>query len=123
VTRGSVETGIDHLRNLEYGTAETQLTSWTEAHPKDLRALNYLAIDILYREMFRWGAMEASVFGQGGDVFKPNKAPVTAEFEQRLFATLAKAQAVAENQLRENLKDTNSMYWAGVSHGTRATRV
>jgi tetratricopeptide (TPR) repeat protein len=120
-TRGSVETAIDHLRNLEYATAEIELTSWTEAHPRDLRALNYLAINILYREMFRWGVLEASVFGQGGDVFKPNKAPVTAEFEQRLFATLAKAQAVAENQLRENPKDTNSMYWAGVSHGTRAT--
>lgn len=119
--RDPVAVAIDHLRNLEYDPAKQQLRDWVETHPADLRAQNYLATATLYQEMFRRGVLEAGVYGEGGDVFKPNKVPVTPEFQQQLFSILDKAQGVAEARLMNDSKDKDAMYWAGVGHGTRAT--
>lgn len=116
-----VAAAIAHLRNLEYDAARQQLREWGEAHPADLRAWNYLAIATLYQEMFRRGVLESSVYGQGGAVFKPSKVPVTPAFEQELFSVLDKAQELAEQRLKNDPKDKDAMYWAGVTHGTRAT--
>jgi tetratricopeptide (TPR) repeat protein len=71
--------------------------------------------------MFQRGVLESGVYGQGGSVFKSNKVDVTPSFQQELFSVLDKAQGLAEQRLQNDPKDKDAMYWAGVSHGTRAT--
>lgn len=117
----AVTTAIEHLRNLEYAESKEQLRYFLLADSTNLRAWNYLAVAILYEEMFRRGVLESRVYGQGGDVFKPSKVAVTPEFQQELLGTLDKAQAVAEERLKSDSTDQEAMYWAGVTHGTRAT--
>ncbi len=117
----AVTTAIEHLRNLEYPQSKEQLRHLLVADSTNLRAWNYLAIAILYEEMFKRGVLESRVYGQGGDVFKPSKVAVTSEFQQELLGTLDKAQAVAEGRLKSDSSDQEAMYWAGVTHGTRAT--
>jgi len=116
-----VAEAIDHLRNLEYEQAILQLETWLETHPDDLRAHNYLAISILYQEMFHRGVLESRVYGHGGDVFKASKVDLTPEFQQKLLGVLEKAQSVADQRTKSDPKDKEALYWAGVSHGTRAT--
>jgi tetratricopeptide (TPR) repeat protein len=117
----AVTTALEHLRSLEYGDAKEQLHAWADTHPADLRAWNYLATATLYQEMFQRGVLESGVYGQGGSVFKSNKVAVTPSFQQELFSVLDKAQGLAEQRLQNDPKDKDAMYWAGVSHGTRAT--
>jgi hypothetical protein len=112
---------IEHLRNLEYDAAKEQLRHCVDAHPSDLRAWNYLAIATLYDEMFERGVLESSVYGEGGDIFKPSKVTITPSFQQELFSILDKSQQLAEERLKSDPKDKDAMYWAGVGHGTRAT--
>jgi tetratricopeptide (TPR) repeat protein len=121
LNQDSVSCAIDHLRNLEYDMAETQLRSWIDAHPADLRAWNYLAIATLYNEMFQRGVLESSVYGEGGETFRAGKVAVTPAFQQELLSLLSKSQQLAEQRIRDNPKDKDAMYWAGVGHGTRAT--
>ena len=116
-----VPIATEHIRNLEYADAKQQLHQWLEKHPTDLRAWNYLAVATLYEEMFKRGVLESRVYGQGGDVFKPSKVPVGPEFQQELLAILDKAQTAAEERLKAESADREARYWAGVSHGTRAT--
>src|SRR5690349_6804149 len=116
-----VATAIEHIRNLEYAESEEQLRHFLTADSTNLGAWNYLAIAILYEEMFKRGVLESRVYGQGGDVFKPSKVAVTSEFQQELLKTLEKAQVVAERRLKSDPSDQDAMYWAGVTHGTRAT--
>lgn len=116
-----VRVAIDHLRNLEYEPAKLGLEAWLKEHPEALCAWNYLAIATLYEEMFRQGVLESKVYGEGGEVFKPSKVPVTPEFQKELFAVLDKAQTLADERLKKDPKDEEAMYWAGVTHGTRAT--
>ena len=117
----TVTAAIEHLRNLEYDDAKQQLHALGDAHPADLRTWNYLAIATLYQEMFQRGVLESGVYGQGGAVFKPSKVAVTPSFQQEFFSALDKAQGLAEQRLKNDPKDKDAMYWAGVSHGTRAT--
>jgi hypothetical protein len=116
-----VNIAIDHLRNLEYGAAKQQLRGCIDTHPTDLRAWNYLATATLYNEMFDRGVLESSVYGEGGDIFKASKVAVTPSFQQELLSILDKSQRLAEERLKGNPRDKDAMYWAGVSHGTRAT--
>ena len=116
-----VSSAIDHLRNLEYDAAKQQLRGCIETQPADLRAWNYLATATLYNEMFDRGVLESSVYGEGSDIFKASKVEVSASFQQELLSILDKSQQLAEVRLKSDSRDKNALYWAGVSHGTRAT--
>jgi tetratricopeptide (TPR) repeat protein len=116
-----VSLAIEHLRNLEYDVAKEQLRRCTDTQPSDLRAWNYLAIATLYGEMFERGVLEASVYGEGGEIFKAGKVAVTPAFQQELLSMLNKTQQLAEERLKNNPNDKDAMYWAGVGHGTHAT--
>ena len=116
-----VGVAIAHIRNLEYAEARQQLETWVGQHPDDLRAWNYLAVAILYREMFERGVLESKVYGQNGEAFRPSKVELTPGFQQELFRVLDQAQAVAQARLDKDPQDKDAMYWLGVAHGTRAT--
>lgn len=116
-----VRLAIDHLRNLEYDQAKQGWGAWLKEHPEDLYAWNYLGVATLYQEMFRQGVLESKVYGEGGDVFKPGKVAVTPEFQKELLSILDKAQSLADQRMKKNPGDKDAMYWAGVTHGTRAT--
>ncbi len=116
-----VATAVDHLRNLEYEPAETLLDGFLQQHPEDLRAWNLLGTVILYREMFRRGLLESHLYGKKGEVFQPTTAPVSEQFERKLYAVLDKAHSLADARLQKDPKDRDALYWGGVSHGTRAT--
>jgi len=117
----AVTAAIEHLRNLEYEAGKQQLRAWAETHPADLRAWNYLATATLYQEMYERGVLDSSVYGQGGDIFKANKVSIRPAFQQELLSVLDTAQNIAEQRLKQDPRDKDAMYWAGVSHGTRAT--
>lgn len=115
-----VDVAIEHYRNLEHDLAEKQLQTWLAEHPDDLRALNYLASVILQREMLRRELLESQVYGPKGEAFQPGKSALPAGFQQELFGILSKAEGLAESRLKQNPRDEEALYWAGVPHVTRA---
>ncbi len=108
------------MRNLEYGLARNQLEAWLSQHPRDLRALNYLASTYLQEEMFRQELLESRVYASGGEAFREDKPAVSAAFRQNLFDVLNKAESFALERLRENPRDEMALYWIGYTHVTRA---
>jgi tetratricopeptide (TPR) repeat protein len=111
---------LDHLRNLEYDTARQQLEAWLSQHPDDLRALNYLATVLLHQEMFQRGILQEHFYSELGDIIRNEKTAVSADFQRELFGVLEKAQALAENRLKQSSGDQEAIYWAGSAHATRA---
>jgi hypothetical protein len=86
-----VTPAIEHLRNLEYDAAKTELRACVDTHPSDLRAWNYLAIATLYKEMYARGVLESGVYGEGGEIFKASKVEITPSFQHELFSILDKS--------------------------------
>jgi len=115
-----LEVALDHFRNLEYDAARKGLATWLDQRPTDLRALNYLGTVMLQQEMFRRELLESQVYGPRGEAFRSAKVPLSAGFQQELFAILRKAETLADSRLKENPRDEEDLYWGGVVHVTRA---
>jgi tetratricopeptide (TPR) repeat protein len=115
-----VQEAIEHVRNLEYDPARRQLEAWLVQHPDDLRALSYLASAMLQEELFRRDLLESRAYAAGGDAFRDGKPPVSAAFQQELFATLNKLESRAEERVRANPRDDQALYWHGTAHAARA---
>ena len=115
-----VAVAINHYHNLEHEAARRQLEAWLTDHPGDLRARNYLASAILQRELLRRELLESQDYGPHGEAFDGKKVPVSPAFQQEFFGVLDKAENIAEERLQKNPQDKEALYWAGVSHVTRA---
>lgn len=116
---------LSRLRSTTSATWSTrslrsELEGWLAEHGSDLRALNYLASVILQHEMFRRELLQAQVYGPHGEAFQSGKAPLDPGFRRELFAVLGKAETQAESRLKQNPRDEDALYWAGVTHLTKA---
>ena len=119
-TPDPLRVALDHFYNLEYDSADKEFTEWLKQHPGDLRALNYLAATILQRELLRRELLEAQVYGKGGEAYEGEKQALSPELRQEFFGVLEEAERLADERLNKDPRDVEALYWAGVSHVTRA---
>lgn len=111
---------FDHFYNLEYEEAIAQFEHGIAEKPADPARRNYLALAILFREMFRSGALESEmVTGNNAFLRRPKMNP--DQRVQREFAgAIDKAMSLAQARLAANPKDVGALHALGVSHGLRA---
>ncbi len=115
-----VARALDESYNAEYVRAQRDLETWLHAHSDDIRAMNYLAEDLLNEQMLQENLFNGEAYMNSGKVFNSRKEPLSAAFTERFNAVLDKAQASAQARLKHNPRDENALYWLGVAHGTRA---
>jgi len=115
-----IEKGFEHFYNLEYDEAIAAFRRYVAVHPDQPRGYNHLAQSILYRDMYRTGALESElVSGSNPFLRRPKLNPSPAdqkEFEDAIRRSMELSQA----RLKENPKDTEALYTLGVAHGLRA---
>jgi len=115
-----IEKGFEHFYNLEYDEAIAAFRRYVALHPDQPRGYNHLAQSILYRDMYRTGALESElVSGSNPFLRRPKLNPSPAdqkEFEDAIRRSMELSQA----RLKENPKDTEALYTLGVAHGLRA---
>ena len=115
-----VNEGFDHFYNLEYEEALADFGQAVVQNPDAPELHNYLAETLVFREMFRDGALESElVSGENSFLRRPNLNP-TAETEQRLLRELTRAMVLSNARLRQNPRDTSALYALGISYGIRA---
>ncbi len=112
--------GWVHFYNLEYGQALAAFRAEASQHPESADALNHVAQTLLYREMFRSGALESQlVTGNNPFLRRANLKP-TPEDEKEFHDSLARAMAIAQEKLNANPDNIGALYSLGVSYGLRA---
>lgn len=112
-----VEVAMDHTRNLEYGQARQQLESWLAKHPGDLRALNYLASTMIQSQIFEREMADGRLVSGS---LRKGDPPVSEEFRRELFRALDRAEAAANDRLRQNASDQEALYWIGITYMIRS---
>lgn len=114
------DAGFAHFYNLEYDAALAVFRKRAAANPKDADAQNHVAQAILYREMFRTGALESElVTGTNPFVRRPNME-VAAGTQAEFQGCLGRSMEIAKAQLEADPRDTKALYALGVAHGLRA---
>ncbi len=108
---------FDHFYNLEYAAAISGFEAEVKAHPQAPEPHNAIAQCLLYREMFRNGALESELVSGNNSFLRRAKVNPTPEAEARFQSEVAKAISLAQAQLDKNPKDTDALYSLGVANG------
>jgi tetratricopeptide (TPR) repeat protein len=119
---GSLQTerAWQHFYNLEYDQALKLFEAAAATEPESPSLHNHIAQTVLFREMYRVGALESEMVS-GNDAFlRREKLKPGKEVEARFHAEIAKAMELAETRLKENPNDTQAMYDMGISHGLKS---
>jgi len=115
-----VESGYAHFYNLEFDGAIADFQQTIALHPGDPELHNHLAQAVVFREMYRNGALESELVS-GNDSFlrrpKLNPAPET---EKCFLDEITKAMTLAQGRLAKNPNDAAALYALGISYGLRS---
>jgi len=116
----SLGKGFEHFYNLEYDEAIVEFQRETRAHAEDPAGYNHLATAILYREMFKAGALETELVTGGNPFLRRPKMNPSPQDERTFDEAIRKAMELTQARLRADPKDTRAMYHLGVAYGLRA---
>jgi tetratricopeptide (TPR) repeat protein len=119
--QGSVaEEGFDHFYNLEYDQAIADFEKAIARNPNSPDLHNHLAQTIVFREMYRDGALESELVSGTNSFLRRPKMNPAPETEKRFLDEIGKAMALSEARLAKNPNDTGVMYALGISYGLRS---
>src|ERR1035437_6938754 len=116
----TIDEGFAHFYNLEYDQAVAvfERAIAQNAGLPDLH--NHLAQTLIFREMFRNGALESELVSGSNSFLRRPKLNPTPETEKRILDEIAKCMALSDAQLKRNPKDTAAMYASGIAYGLRS---
>lgn len=112
--------GWQHFYNNEFDAAVADFQRDTVARPDDPDGWDHLAQAILYREMYRNGALESQLVSGTNPFLRRAKFDVTPQVRTQFRAAIDKAITLAQAALARNANDTHALYALSVAHGLRA---
>jgi tetratricopeptide (TPR) repeat protein len=116
----TVSKGFEHFYNLEYDEAIREFQAQVAREPQNPNAHNHVAQAVLYREMFRAGALESELVSGTNPFIRRERVHASAEAEKAFNDSLAKSMSLCQSRIAANPKDTGALYALGVAHGLRA---
>jgi len=116
----ATQPGWQHFYNNEFDAAIAFFQKDVAARPDDPDGWDHLAQAILYREMYRNGALESQMVSGTNPFLRRAKFNVTPEVRNGFRGAIDKAIALGDAELARNPNDTHALYALSVAHGLRA---
>jgi tetratricopeptide (TPR) repeat protein len=116
-----VDEGFNHFYNLEYDQAIASFEKAIAQNPNVPDYHNHLAQSLIFREMFRDGALESELVSGNNSFLRRPKLNPTPEVEKRILDEIAKSMALCGARLKTNPNDTAGMYALGIAYGLRSS--
>ena len=112
--------GFDHFYNLEYDQALAEFEKAAQQEPNAIGPHNHIAQTLLYREMYRNGALETQLVSGNNPFLRQKKLDPSPQVEKEFSDEIRKAIDLANARLARNASDTGALYARGVAFGLRA---
>jgi tetratricopeptide (TPR) repeat protein len=112
--------GFDHFYNLEYDQAIADFQRAIAQNPNSPDLHNHMAQTIVFREMYRNGALESELVSGSNSFLRRPRLNPAPETERQFLAEIGKAMKLSEARLAKNPNDTGAMYALGISYGLRS---
>lgn len=113
-------TAFQHFYDMEYDLAVQEFRQVVERHPEDANAVNHLLMAVLFHELYRIGALNASEYANDS-FLSARHGSADPRVTEQIKALAQKAQAIEEKRLAEDSKDVPSLYARGVTRAQFAT--
>lgn len=112
--------GFDAFYNQEYDKAIRQFELSLQAHPDDPFAVNHLLSGVMFKEMYRIGALDSELYAK--EQFLASKQlPMDPKVKARIDELTQRALSLEEARLKANPNDADASYARGVTRGLHAT--
>src|SRR5215813_1370371 len=105
-----IDEGFEHFYNLEYDEAVAVFEKAIAQSPTSPDLHNHLAQTLVFREMFRNGALESELVSGNNSFLRRPKLNPSPETEKRILDEIEKSIAIADARLKQNPNDTAAMY-------------
>ena len=115
-----IDRGFDHFYNLEYDQALADFQEAIAHDPATPDLHNHVAQTLIFREMYRDGALESELVSGNNSFLRRAKLNPSPEVERQILDQIAQAMALAQARLHKNPNDVSAMYALGISFGLRA---
>ncbi len=113
-------TAFDHFYNLDYDRAVQEFEQIAARHPDDPFAVNHLLTAVLFRELYRIGALNSGDFANDSFIHAAHR-PADPKVQQRIRDLVQRALDLEEKRLAANPKDVDALYARGVTRAQFAT--
>lgn len=119
-TDANTRKGYDYFYNLEYDKAIRSFEAAQQAHPDDPFATNHLLSAVIFKELFRIGALDTESFA-GTAFLKRQSIPLDPKVRDQVHQLTDKALQQSQQYLAKNPNDVDALYSRAVTRGLRAT--
>lgn len=112
--------GFDHFYDMDYDASIQEFTQVQRRHPDDPDAINHLLTVVLFRELYRIGALSSGEYANDSfvDVKHQPADPHTCD---QIKSLVEKALAIEERRIAANANDAAAFYSRGVTRAEFAT--
>jgi tetratricopeptide (TPR) repeat protein len=111
---------FDHFYNLDYDRAVQEFQQVLDRHPDDPFAINHLLTAVLFRELYRMGALDTGDYANDSFIGKAHR-PADPKVKQQIKDLVDRAEKLEEKRLEANPNDVDALYARGVSRAQFAT--
>jgi epoxyqueuosine reductase len=112
--------GFVHFYNNQFDQAIRDFDEQVKAHPNEPDLYNHLAQSILYREMFRNGALESELVSGTNPFLRRSKMEISAADKARFADCIERSMKLSQEALAKDHRDVRALYSLAVAHGLRA---
>ena len=112
--------GFDHFYNLEYDKSIREFEAAQQAHPDDPFAVNHTLAGVIFKELYRIGALDTEAYAADNFLTKKLAAPLDPKVQERVKQLSDRALALSQARLDKNPNDVDALYARGVTRGMRA---
>ncbi len=114
------DAGFRHFYNNEYDQALEIFEEAIRANPEDATLYNSVSQTVLYREMYRNGALESQLVTGSNSFLRRPKMAISGEDRNEFNDSVKKAISLSEDRLKQNPSDVYALYALAVAHGLKA---
>jgi tetratricopeptide (TPR) repeat protein len=112
--------GFVHFYNLEYDQALADFEQQEKSHPGDPAVYNDIAQTVLFKEMFRDGALESELVTGTNPFLRRPKMQISAPDKNQFNSSINRAIELSRARLKADPNDIAALYAQVVAHGLRA---
>src|SRR6202049_1670002 len=113
-------TAFDHFYNLDYDRSVQEFDQVLQRHSDDHFAVNHLLTAVLFRELYRMGALNTGEYTNDSFIRAAHR-PADPKVKQQIKDLVERAFQVEEKRLSANPKDVEALYARGVTRAQFAT--
>jgi hypothetical protein len=105
---------FDHFYNLDYDRAVQEFGQVLQKHPDDPFAVNHFLTAVLFRELYRMGALNTGEYANDSFIRAAHR-PADPEVKDQIKDLVQRGLQLEEKNLSANPKDVDALYARGVT--------